>query len=117
MPEFAFLLHHAPDRYSSLSEDEAMTIFKDYMQWMQKASDEGVCSGGYKLAQGPGRLVTSTKDGVEVHDSPFAELSEILGGLMTVKAADYDSAVEIAMSHPHLVHNRCIEIRQIDGND
>ena len=114
MSKFAFLLNHAPDRYTRLSEDEAMTIFKDYMQWMEKASGEGVCSGGHKLSDAPGKTVTARGDGFDVHESPCAELPEILGGFMIIEAADYEAAVEIAKSHPHLVHNETLEIRQLD---
>jgi hypothetical protein len=114
MAKFVLLLNHAPDRYARLSEDEAMTIFKDYMQWMEKATSDGFCTGGYKLSAGPGRILTAVDGGVDVHDSPFAELSEILGGLMVIEAADYRAAVEIARTHPHLVHNKTLEIRQLD---
>ena len=114
MSKFALLLNHAPDRYTRLSEDEAMTIFKDYIQWMEKASSDGICFGGYKLSAGPGRTVTAQSDGFDVHDSPCAELPEILGGLMIIEASDYDAAVEIAKTHPHLVHNRTLEIRQLE---
>ncbi len=115
MSKFAFLLNHAPDRYSSLSEDSAMAIFKDYMEWMQGAAKSGVCDGGYKLSEGPGKIVSSKGGGFTVHESPFAELTEVLGGIMVVNAPDFDAAIEIAKAHPHLVHNQSIEIRQLDG--
>jgi hypothetical protein len=33
---------------------------------------------------------------------------------MVIEAADYRAAVEIARTHPHLVHNKTLEIRQLD---
>ena len=115
MPRFAFLLNHAPDRYEGLSDDEAMVIFKDYMQWMEQAIRDGVCEGGHKLTTSGGKTLRATDDGVEVHDSPLAELTEVLGGFMIVKAGDPAAAVELARTHPHLVHNRTLEIRQLEG--
>lgn len=114
MAKFAFMLNHAPDRYSGLSEDDYMTIIKDYLAWVDKATAQGVYLGGHKLTAEPGRTLEKSGDEIEVHDSPFAELPEILGGLMIVRADDYDSAVEIAKAHPHLVHNCSLEIREID---
>ena len=49
-----------------------------------------------------------------MHDSPFAELTEVLGGLMIIEAANYEAAVEIARTCPHLLHNRSLEVRRID---
>ena len=117
MAKFALLLHHAPDRYSHMSEDDFMIVMKDYIGWVEKASADGIYAGGHKLSNTVGKEVTSGTDGIEVHDSPFAELTEILGGLMIVEAASIDDAIELAKDHPHLVHNSRIEIRQIEGEE
>ena len=114
MTTYALLLNHAPDRYDNVSEDEYMAIIKDYVGWVQQMSDDGIYQGGHKLNTGPGKVLTSGGGGVDVHDSPFAELSEVLGGLMLIEAEDYEHAVEIAKSCPHLVHNTTLEIREVD---
>jgi hypothetical protein len=117
MATFALLLNHPPDRYTRLSEDRYMAVIKDYVAWVERATADGTYVGGHKLASAAGKTVTATADGINVHDSPFAELPEVLGGLMVIKAADYDAAIQIARHHPHLVHNTSMEIRQIDGAD
>jgi len=117
MTTYALLLNHAPDRYDGLSEDEYMAIIKDYVGWVQQMSADGIYQGGHKLNIGPGKVLTSTGGSVEVHDSPFAELTEVLGGLMLIEANDYEHAVEIARSCPHLVHNSRLEIREVDQVD
>lgn len=114
MAQFALMLNHAPDRYQDLSEDEYLDIIKDYVAWVEEMTAKGVYTGGHKLTEGAGRTLTANDGAVEVHDGPFAELAEVLGGLMIIEAADYDAAVEIAKTCPHLVHNRSLEIRQID---
>ena len=67
-------------------------------------------------------LLTPDETGVRVRrrggknatvDGPFAEAKEIIGGLFIIQAADYDQAVEICRSCPHL-DNGWIELRQID---
>ena len=114
MTTYALLLNHAPDRYDGLSEDEYMAIIKDYVAWVEELTADGIYKGGHKLNTAPGKLLTSSAGSVDVHDSPFAELTEVLGGLMIIEADDYAHAVEIARSCPHLVHNKSLEIRQID---
>ncbi len=113
MAKFALLLPHAPDRYVGLSEDDYMAVIKDYVAWVEQATEDGVYAGGHKLTDDPGKTVSRNGAGVEVHESPFAEVSEILGGLMIIEAADLDAAVEISRNHPHLKHNSKIEIRQV----
>jgi hypothetical protein len=117
MSKFALLLHHVPDRYTSLNEDDFMAVMKDYIAWVEQATADGIYLGGYKLAGRPGKTVTANGRVVEVHEGPFAELAEILGGVMFVEVADLDAAIELAKHHPHLVHNSKIEIRQIEGED
>ncbi len=117
MARFALLLNHAPDRYTGLSEDDYMAVIKDYVEWVEQADRDGIYVGGHKLTSDAGRKLDRAGDGIEVHDAPFAELNEVLSGLMIVEAADYDAAVEVARTHPHFVHNSSMVIRQIDGED
>lgn len=117
MTTFALLLNHAPDRYDGLSEDEYMAIIKDYVSWVEDLTEKGVYKGGHKLSPQPGRTLSANGDSIDVHDSPFAELSEVLGGLMIIEAGDFDAAVSIARTCPHMIHNRSLEIRQVDDVD
>ena len=113
MKTYALLLPHAPDRYAGLSESGYMDIIKDYIAWVEKLTADGVYAGGHKLVDQPGKTLIAGKNGVEVHDGPYAELAEVLGGIMLIKAESYDDAVSIARTNPHMVHNRRIEIREI----
>ena len=45
-----------------------------------------------------------------VHDGPFAEAREQLGGFYLIEAANYDEAVKLAMDHPHLEYGGTIEV-------
>lgn len=49
-----------------------------------------------------------------VHDGPFAEAREQLGGFYLVEAADIDEAIEIAKKVP-VLQNGAIEIRPVLG--
>ncbi len=116
MAKFVLMLPHAPDRYTKLGEAEFMDVMKDYIGWVEEMSAKGKFLGGEKLMDDGGKIVTNASGSIEVHDAPFAEVAEILGGYMVVEAADYDEAVEIARSHPHMRHNETILVRQTDAS-
>lgn len=113
MAKFALLLPHAPDRYTGMKESDYMGIIKDYVVWTEKLSAKGIYETGHKLADDLGRELVRTASTVEVLHTSATEVAEVLGGLMIIKARDYDEAVEIAKTCPHLVHNEKITVRQI----
>ncbi len=113
MAQFLLLLPHAPDRYTGLSKEAMMEVMKDYVAWVEKLTAEGVYAGGHKLVDQPGKILVAGAGGASLHDGPFAEMTEVLGGIMVINAEDYDEAVRIARTNPHLVHNKRIEIRMI----
>lgn len=114
MPKFVLMLPHKPNRYSDIPEAEFMDLMKDYVGWVEEMSAKGKYVSGEKLNADAGKIVTNKSGAIEVHDGPFAEVAEILGGYMVINAADYDEAVEIARAHPHMTHNETIIIRQTD---
>jgi len=114
MAKFVLMLPHARDRYENLPEAEFMDLMKDYIGWVEEMSANGKYLGGEKLLADGGKVVTNKTGNIEVHDGPFAEVAEVLGGFMVIDAGDYDEAVEIARSHPHMKHNETIIIRQTD---
>jgi len=50
-----------------------------------------------------------------VHENPFGETQEIIGGCTIVLAKDFDEAVDIAKACPVLETNATIEIRPIQS--
>ena len=58
-------------------------------------------------------MIRSENGKTRTTDGPYSETKEILGGYYTIEAANYDEAVRLALSHPHLEHGGAIEIRQV----
>jgi hypothetical protein len=76
---------------------------------------------GSRLVDGAGlqpsrsaTVVRTTAGAQTVHDSPFAEAREQLGGYYKVEVADLDEAIEIAKRIP-LARDGAIEIRPVLG--
>lgn len=51
---------------------------------------------------------------VTVTDGPYSEAHEVLGGFFVIDALDYNEAVEIARTCPHLAEGQRIEVREVD---
>lgn len=71
--------------------------------------------GGAGLKASPTATTVHTRSGKKtVHDGPFAEAREQLGGLYLVDVATLDDAIEIARRIP-LAQDGAIEIRPVLG--
>ena len=71
--------------------------------------------GGAGLKETTSATTVRTRGGTQsVHDGPFAEAREQLGGFYLVDAPDLDAAIEIAKKIP-LYRDGAIEIRAVLG--
>lgn len=108
--EFFLILHDAADSvFSSLSPEEMQGVVSRYNAWAQSMAEQGRLRGGYKLEDGTGRQMV----GRTVTDGPFPETKEVVGGVFVIAAANYDDAVALASTCPHLDFGR-IEVRRVD---
>ncbi len=48
-----------------------------------------------------------------ITDGPYAEVKEMVGGYLIVKANTLDEAVEIAKSCPNLIYGGNVEVRSV----
>jgi len=88
MPQFAFLLPHHPTRYTSLTEEEFMPVMKDYIGWVESATEAGVFVDGHKLSEA-GTTVAVSDDGLAVQDLAAVESAEILAEILHPEITDY----------------------------
>lgn len=118
---FLLLLYHSPTDFEGLSADEIQKIITKYSVWSDGLRDAGRLVTSDKLTDGEGRVLRPGADGKDgapgkprVLDGPYSEAKEVVGGFFLVTAADWDEAVEIAESCPHLGYGGTIEVRRID---
>jgi hypothetical protein len=114
MPTFMLLLHQSPAKFQSLSPQEIQQLIAKYTAWREELVRQNKLRAGEKLTDEGGRRLRIQGSQVSVTDGPYSEAAEVLGGFFTIEAKDYDEAVAIARTCPHLTGSQWIEVRQID---
>jgi hypothetical protein len=109
MAQFMLLLYDDPSGWGKLSPEEMQKAIEKYMAWRKKAVDSN------RLAADAGKVIRSQSGKPRVTDGPYSETKEILGGYYTIEAANYDEAVQKALTHPHVEYGNTVEIRQVFG--
>lgn len=115
MSSFMLLLHQSPSKFRDLSPEEIQQIIARYKAWRDELVRQNKLRGGEKLTNDGGRRLRIQSGQVSVTDGPYSEAAEVLGGYFAIEAADYDEAVAIARTCPHLTDGQWIEVRQIDA--
>lgn len=118
MPQFMLILHEPPSGDTEVSPEEIQRIVGEYSAWRSRLESEGRLVAGNKLKDEGGRELSSPRaEEVRVIDGPYAETKEVVSGFFILRADDYDHAVEISKSCPHLIYGSRIEIRQLEYVD
>ena len=106
MSLFMLLLYDDQQIFNRLSPDEMQRAMGKYMAWRK----EPFTLDGRRLADDLGKVL---RPGAGAVDGPYSETKEILGGYYTIEAADYDAAVNLSLTHPHLEYGGTIELRKV----
>ncbi len=112
MPHFMLLLYNEPGWMAKLGPEEMQKATEKYMAWRKKP----FTLDGKRLADDAGRVLRASSNGKpRATDGPYSETKELLGGYYAIEAANYDEAVHLAQSHPHLEYGGTVEVRQVFG--
>ena len=115
MPNYMLLLHEQPMDYSQFSPEQIEAVIGEYIAWRKKIEADGKYVGSDKLKDEGGRHLVGTNGDFRVTDGPYAEAKEVIGGYYTISANDYEEAVEISRSCPHLKYGGRIELREVES--
>lgn len=108
MPNFILLLRDDPSAFDKFSPAEMEAIIMRYAEWRKSKTASGQVLLGHKLRDGSGKILADGK----VTDGPFVEAKEVMAGLFIIEAKDYDEAVAIASTCPHMQFGS-IEVREV----
>ena len=111
MPQYMLLLRDEPSVFADLSPEEMQKTMQRYGDWRRSLQNR--ITIGQKLKDGEGRVMRSENSKLIVTDGPFTETKEVMGGFFVIEAENYDQAVEVAKTCPHMDFGS-IEVRQVE---
>ena len=110
MKEFVMIFRNEAMPEALFSPDEMQAIMKQWENWIGSiAAQNKLVSSGNRLGS-EGKVV---KPNNVVTDGPYAEIKELIGGYIIVKAASVDEAAEMAKGCPILLGGGNVEVRDI----
>lgn len=112
--KYALLIYEDESIYGAEKNNPALQeIVGKHMSFSQELGSKRI--GGSGLAGTHAATTIRTSGGKKsVHDGPYAETKEQLGGFYLIEAADLDEATEIAKRVP-VLRDGAIEIRPLLG--
>ncbi|HTF18366.1 MAG TPA: YciI family protein [Chryseolinea sp.] len=107
MNEYLLIIHRDLSKEAAPSPQQMQDLIKPFQEWI------GGIAAQNKLVVPPKRLDVSGRVVKQslVTDGPYAEVKESVGGLIVIRAKDYDEAVEIAKGCPILNWGASLEVR------
>ena len=97
---------------------------EDMAMWMRKMGEYGdalkkanafISTGGLGRVR-DARTIHANKDELQVHNGPYAETQEQLGGYYLINARDLNDAIQVAAKIPS-ARLGCVEVRPIQEFD
>ena len=110
MSKYMYLFRGGDARRVQQSPEEMQAHMELWKAWMGGLAQEGKLVDGLPLGKDGKRLVGNDK---VLHDGPYAEGKEIIGGYLIVNAESLDEAAETAKGCPIFEHDGEVEIREI----
>ena len=110
MKEFMMIFRNEKSDGSKMpSEEQMQLIMSEWQSWIKGIAANGKFSGTNRLYP-EGRTL---KPGNIVTDGPYAEVKEMIGGYLIVKADSLDEAVKMAESCPNIKYGGNVEVRDL----
>ena len=90
------------------SPDEMQQHLQQWQNWFGSLAAQDKLARPLQRWDGQGKIVNTNKG---ITNGPYVEIKESIGGLIIIKAKDYDEAAEIAQGCPVLNLGGNVEIR------
>jgi hypothetical protein len=105
---FVLFLYDSPE-----TPPDDMSKVTEYGNWARTISRSKRMISGEKLKDG-GRLLRNVRGQLEIREVREAGEPNVLGGYFLIEAENYNEAIKVAASCPHLKYGGLIELREID---
>jgi hypothetical protein len=111
--KYALLIRQSPESLARCNEPAMRAAGMAYGEALRTA---GVFIGGAGLESPQTATTVSMRDGKrQVHDGPYAETKEFLGGFAIIEVPNLDAALEWAARHP-AASDTAVEVRPLTGS-
>ncbi len=109
MKEFMMIFRNEKNDQPKPSPDQMQALVKQWQDWIGGIAAQGKFVSTNALGF-EGKTVSA--DGL-ITDGPYAEVKEIVGGYIIVKADDLNDAVELSKGCPTLLSGGKVEVRDV----
>ena len=114
MKEFMMLFRNEKMESGEMPSAEQMqAVMSQWQNWIGNIAAQGNYAGTNRL----GSEGKTLKPGNVSIDGPYAEVKEMVGGYLIVKANTLDDAIEMAKSCPNLLYGGSVEVRGVLSMD
>lgn len=110
MKEFMMIFRNEKMSTGEMPSPEQMqAVMKEWQNWIGGIAAQGKYISTNRLYP-EGKTLKANN---VITDGPYAEVKEMVGGYLIVKAETLDEAVEMAKSCPNLVYGGNVEVRSV----
>jgi hypothetical protein len=109
MKEFIMIFRSEINPSFGPSPEQMQSNIQHWMDWSAGIAAQGKMASGNRLSF-EGKTL---KPNNVIADGPYAEVKEIIGGYVIVKATNIDEAMKLAEGCPILAHGGHVEVRNI----
>lgn len=110
---YLLIVRAANAHFEPKNPQEELQRVKEYSGWARDLSRRGLLVGGEKLKDEVNVLNTAG-DGLKVSEQRTNLSEGGIAGYFLLPSGDYDQALSIARTCPHLKHGGAVELRQIE---
>jgi len=111
-PGFILIVRQFRPELRAKTPEEEMQRVKEYGAWARDLGRRGLLIGGEKLKD-EGRLLSQPNRSAAVVEAPLNASEGSIAGYFLLPSSDYNQAVTIARTCPHIKHGGTVELRQI----
>ena len=111
---YAMLVYFDEPGFHALPEAEQVRLRNACADWHAPLVAAGLSTGAMRLEPAATATTLRERNGkLVLHDGPFAETKEVLGGLVSLDCRDLDHAISLARTFPSLPAGFSLELRPV----
>jgi hypothetical protein len=112
-PGYILIVREFSPELRAKSPEEERQRVKEYGAWARDLGRRGLLIGGEKLKD-EGRLLSQANQSSDILETSSEASEGAVAGYFLLPSGDYNQAVTIAKTCPHIKHGGTVELRQID---